>query len=160
MKEKSIRFYSPSENLEQQQSKAAAPKKPILTGYISASGKLVLPHKTVDQLGFDPQTTGFRVGMQAGKRKLKSLYLVPTQQEQEDRFELTKGAKSYTLALGVILQKGGVNYSQSKYTFTLAPFNYEGGVTGYELQLEDSAPSAAYTGKPRGRKPKQETQDA
>jgi len=160
MKEKSIRFYSPSENLEQQQSKAAAPKKPILTGYISASGKLVLPHKTVDQLGFDPQTTGFRVGTQAGKRKLKSLYLIPAQGEQEDRFELTKAAKSYTLALGVILQKGGVAYSQSKYTFKLVPFAYEGGVTGYELQLQDSAPTAANTGKPRGRKPKNQTQDA
>src|SRR4028119_1294630 len=115
MKEKSIRFYSPSENLEQQQSKAAAVKEPILTGYISASGKVVLPLKTVEQLGIDPQTTGFRVGTQAGKRKLKSLYLIPTQEEQEDRFELTQGAKSYTMALGVILQKGGVQFSQSKY---------------------------------------------
>jgi hypothetical protein len=94
MKDKSIRFFSPSENLEQQQSKAAVAKEPILTGYISASGKLVLPLKTVDRLGIDPQTTGFKVGTQAGKRKLKSLYLVPTQEGQEDRFELTKGPKA------------------------------------------------------------------
>jgi hypothetical protein len=160
MKEKSIRFFSPNENLELQKSKAAAPKEPILTGYISASGKLVLPLKTVENLGIDPQTKGFKVGMHAGKRKLKSLYFIPAQEGQEDVFSLTKGAKSYTMALGVILQKGGVNYSQTKYTFTLISFAYEGGVTGYELQLQDSAPTTANTGKRRGRKPKKETQDA
>jgi hypothetical protein len=69
MKEKSIRFFSPNENLELQKSKAAAPKEPILTGYISVSGKLVLPLKTLENLGIDPQTTGFKLGMQAGKRK-------------------------------------------------------------------------------------------
>ncbi|MDB5239630.1 MAG: hypothetical protein JWP57_255 [Spirosoma sp.] len=100
------------------------------------------------------------MGTQAGKRKLKSLYLVPAQEGQEDRFDLTKGAKSYTLALGIILQKGGVQCSQTKYTFTLVPFAYEGGVNGYELHLKDSAPIAANTDKRRGRKPKNQTQDA
>ena len=158
MKEKSIRFFTLNENIKQP--KAAAAKEPILTGYISASGKLVLPLKTVEQLGIDPETTGFKVGAQAGKRKLKSLYLIPSQDEQEDVFALTKAAKSYTIALGVILQKGGVNYSQTKYTFTLAPFSYEGGISGYELQLQDTAPTSDNTGKTRGPKPKKETQDA
>ena len=67
---------------------------------------------------------------------------------------IKKGTKSYSIALGPILQKGGLDYSLIKYSFTLKPFAYQEGVTGYELQLHDPTPKPAYTGKPRGRKAK------
>ncbi|MBC3788920.1 hypothetical protein [Spirosoma utsteinense] len=155
MKEKAIRFFTPDENTNTKLPKAAT-KSAKLTGYISGAGKLVFPAKTLDQLELEADTVQFRIGTQTGKRSLKSLYLVPTNDEQADTFSLQKAAKSYTLALGVILEKGGVDYRHTKYTFTIEPFDYEAGVVGYELRLAGASPAEkpAYTGKPRGRKPK------
>ena len=151
MKEKRIRFFSAEEN-----SKPTPPKleKPVtLTGTISAFGKLVFPIDTVEKLGIEPDSTWFKIGAQEGKRKLKSLYLVPTDDES-GAFALQKGGKSYGIPLGGILQKYGVDFKASKFDFTIKSFEYDEGVTGYELQLEDQAPKPEYTGKPRGRKPK------
>jgi len=152
MKAKSIEFFSPQDN--SQPAKKSVAKAPKLTGYISAAGKLVFPHKTVEQLGLDPQATRFKIGTQEGKRKLKSLYLIPGSASESDAFELVEGAKSYSIPLGVILQKKGVDYANTKYNFTIQPFDYEGDVTGYELEFEQPGPKTEYTGKPRGRKPK------
>ncbi|MCK8494534.1 MULTISPECIES: hypothetical protein [Spirosoma] len=152
MKAAQIRFFSPQENSTPKEKKAK--KVAPVTGYISTAGKLVFPAKSISQLDFDPETAQFRIGTQEGKRKIKSLYVIPVTDEQEGTFELEKAAKSYSISLPIILQKGGIDYSNSKYVFTVKPFDYEEGVVGYELQLEDQAPKPAYTGKPRGRKPK------
>ena len=92
--------------------------------------------------------------MDEGKRKAKSLYLVPTSGEQET-FSFEKAAKSYTLALPFILKKSGVDYAKSKYSFTIRLFEHE-GITAIALQLtpETAKSKESYTGKPRGRKPK------
>jgi hypothetical protein len=153
MKAKQIRFFSQDENSETKQSKKKTEAKPTpATGYISTAGKVVFPNKTIDQLGFDPQDSWFKVGTQEGKRKIKSLFLVPGASGQEEAFELEKAAKSYSISLPYILQKGGIDYSNSKHTFTVKPFDYDGDVQGYELKLASDTPKAAYTGKPRGRK--------
>ena len=153
MKAKQIRFFSQDENSEAKQSKKKTETKSTpATGYISTAGKVVFPNKTVDQLGFDPQDSWFKVGTQEGKRKIKSLFLVPGESGQEEAFELEKAAKSYSISLPFILQKGGIDYSGNKHTFTVKPFDYEEGVQGFELKLANDAPKAAYTGKPRGRK--------
>lgn len=130
-------------------------KKLILTGYISNVGKLVLPAKTAADLGVDFENTTFKVGMQEGKRKAKSLYLVPASDNQEDTFQVEKAAKSYTLSLPFILKKSGIDYEKSKYAFTIHFFEHE-GITALEFRLiqEDANPKVPYTGKPRGRKPK------
>jgi hypothetical protein len=152
MKAKSIKFFSPQENSEvKQRSKT---KTPTLTGYISGAGKLVFPAKTMDQLDLNPEQDRFKIGTQEGKRKIKSLFIVPTTDTESDAFALEKSAKSFNIPLSIILNKGGIDYSNTKYTFTIKPFEYDAGVTGYELQLESQAPKAEYTGKPRGRKPK------
>jgi len=153
MKATSLRFFSPKDNSESKK-KTAAPKSVTLTGYLSPAGKLVFPAKTVGQLSVDPDTTRFRIGTQDGKRKIKSLYLIPADDDSSDTFEMVKAAKSYTISMAFILQKGGIDYAKTKYTFTIKPFTYEGDVPGYELQLNDPAPKQPYTGKPRGRKPK------
>lgn len=153
MKAKQIRFFSQDENSETKQSKKKTEVKSTpATGYISTAGKVVFPNKTVDQLGFDPQDSWFKVGTQDGKRKIKSLFLVPGASGQEEAFELEKAAKSYSISLPYILQKGGIDYSNTKHTFTVKPFDYDGDVQGYELKLASDTPKAAYTGKPRGRK--------
>lgn len=107
-------------------------------------------------LGVDLNATPFKVGMDQGKRKAKSLYLVPTSSDSET-FSFEKAAKSYTLALPYILTKSGVNYTKTKYAFTIRLFEYE-GTTAFALQLAPEAAEAKvpYTGKPRGRKPKQD----
>lgn len=157
MKSIKINFFSPAENSQAKPraEKAARLMKAVLTGYISSSGKLVLPAKTVANLGVDLNATPFKIGMDQGKRKAKSLYLVPTSNDAET-FSFEKAAKSYTLALPYILTKSGVDYTNTKYGFTIRLFEYE-GTTAFELQLapEAAAAKAPYTGKPRGRKPKQ-----
>ncbi|SFF31725.1 hypothetical protein [Spirosoma endophyticum] len=156
MKALTINFFSPTENrpTKTKSPKAAKPTKVALTGYISATGKLTLPTKTVANLGINLDDTLFKVGMDQGKRKAKSLYLVPGS-DSEETFSFEKAAKSYTLALPFILTKSGVDYAKTKYAFTIRLFDYEGS-TALELKLAaEAAPAKVpYTGKPRGRKPK------
>ena len=153
MKTKQIRFFSPNENNEsKKKTKKSVSKAAPVKGYISATGKLVFPNKTISQLGFDPQTNRFQIGTQEGKRKIKSLYLIPGSDGQQETFELEKGAKSHGISLPYILQKGGIDYADTKHTFTVKAFDYQNGVTGYELKLATESAKAAYTGKPRGRK--------
>jgi hypothetical protein len=87
----------------------------VLTGYISSAGKLVLPAKTVASTGVILNTTLFKVGMDEGKRKAKSLYLVPASSGPE-AFSFEKAAKSYTLVLPFILKKSGVDFSTTNMT--------------------------------------------
>lgn len=152
MKVTALKFFSPKENSKTVEKKASKPV--VLKGYISTSGKLIFPDKIAGKLGVDLSTALFKIGTQAGKRKLSSLYLVPGTPGEPDLFKMTKAAKSYTIALGVILKTGGVDYVGTKYSFIINSFEYE-GVTAFELELvKDEAEKTAYTGKPRGRKPK------
>ena len=152
MKALPLRFFSPKENSVTKE-KSVVKSVPV-TGYISPAGKLVFPAKTIGQLAFDPDTVRFKIGTQEGKRKIKSLYLIPATDEQDDAFELTKAAKSYVIPMASILQRSSLNFADTKYTFTVKAFDYQEGVTGYELQLNDQTPKPEYTGKPRGRKRK------
>ncbi|RZM10041.1 MAG: hypothetical protein EOO88_48675 [Pedobacter sp.] len=156
MKVLAINFFSPAENspTKAKRSKPAKPVKVELTGYISSTGKITLPAKSVANLGINLDDTLFKVGMDQGKRKAKSLYLVQAS-GPEETFSFEKAAKSYTLSLPFILTKSGIDYAKAKYTFTIHLFEYE-GTTAFELQLapEAGSPKVPYTGKPRGRKPK------
>ena len=151
MKNTQIRFFDPQDNTIQKEKKEK--KSTPVTGYISPAGKLVFPAKSISQLAFDPENTKFKIGTQEGKRKIKSLFVIPVTGDQEGAFELEKAAKSYSVSMPVILQKSGIDYTKAKYVFTVKPFDYEEGTEGYELVLNDQSPKAAYTGKPRGRKP-------
>jgi hypothetical protein len=157
MKSIAIRFFASQDNTisSPKKEKAAKTKKRTLSGYISPIGKLVFPAKTVADLGIDFNNTQFKVGIPDGKRKAKSLYLVPGDDSQPDTFQFEKAAKSYTLSLPFILTKSGVDFSTNKYTFVIELFDYEGN-RAFVLQLnqDKGSPKAAYTGKPRGRKPK------
>ena len=153
MKAKQIKFYSQDDNSETvKKTRKSTTKAEPAKGYISTAGKLVLPEKTVSQLGIDTDNKRFKVGTQEGKRKIKSLYLIPTDETGAETFTLTKGAKSYSISLAYILKKGSIDYSETKYAFVVKPFDYEDGVTGYELKLTNDSPKPEYTGKPRGRK--------
>jgi len=66
MKAKQIRFFSPNENSEstKKNEKSVAKAAPV-TGYISSTGRLVFPAKSITQLGFDPTNSRFKVGILA-----------------------------------------------------------------------------------------------
>lgn len=157
MKSIDIRFFSSQENSlpKDKKAKNPKPKKVVLNGYISGAGKLVFPAKIVAELGIDIENALFKVGMQDGKRKAKSLYVVPAGNDEADTFQFEKAAKSYTLSLPVILKKSGVDFKETKYVFSIDLFDYK-ETTALALQLSqlETAPKKPYTGKPRGRKKK------
>ncbi|SKB87604.1 hypothetical protein [Dyadobacter psychrophilus] len=97
MKIKSIKFFAPEENVQVQ--KSARKAKPLPTGYISATGKLVFPSVTLEELGINAASTQFKIGTDMGKRKIKSLYLVPSGSvEQAFSFERS-GRGGYVIPL-------------------------------------------------------------
>jgi len=153
-----IRFFTQADNQpETKQEKAKTATKLIpLTGYVSATGKLVLPNKTLQAINESGTLQAMKVGSPIGKRKLTVLYLVPTNEQDTEGFPVVAAARGATIDLGQILHNGRIKYKAEKYNFTLTPFTYEAGVTGYELELttQSSKPKAPYMGKPRGRKPK------
>ena len=127
-----------------------------LTGYVSPTGKLVLPTKTVQAMGDLSGVQAMKVGSPAEKRKLTVLYLVPTDEPDAEGFAVTTTPRGLTIELAHILASGRVDYKTDKHSFTLTPFAYQEGVKGYELALtaKKAQPKAPYMGKPRGRKPK------
>ena len=109
MKPVTIRFFSPEDN--QPLGQQGATKKTAqagLTGSISPTGRLIFSPITIDQLGVDPTSVRFKIGTDKAKRKIKTLYLIPTTEDHSDTFKLVKKTNSYSIALAVILQKGGV----------------------------------------------------
>lgn len=152
MKTPQIKFYSPEDNTEPV-SKTAVKAKAKPSGHISDNGTLVFPKATLEEIGVEPETALFKVGTAEGKRKIKSLYLIPTE-EQEGAFAFSKVGRGSGIPLAVILKRGGIDYEAAKHIFTVSIFNYSEGVVGYELAIGAEAPKEPYTGKPRGRKPK------
>ncbi|WP_188939336.1 hypothetical protein, partial [Dyadobacter endophyticus] len=146
------KFFSLEDNIEPV-SKAAGKAKPKPSGYISEIGTLVFPKATLEEIGVEPATALFKVGTAEGKRKIKSLYLIPTD-DQDGAFAFAKVGRGSGIPLSVILKKGGINYEAAKHIFTITIFNYSEGSVGYELAIGEEAPKEPYTGKPRGRKPK------
>ncbi|GGH42604.1 hypothetical protein GCM10007423_39340 [Dyadobacter endophyticus] len=158
MKTPQIKFFSPEDNTEPV-SKAAGKAKPKPSGYISDNGTLVFPKATLEEIGVEPETALFKVGTAEGKRKIKSLYLISTE-EQEGAFAFARIGRGSGIALSVILKRGGIDYEAAKHVFTVTIFNYTEGVVGYELAIEIEAPKELYTGKPRGRKRKVTEEEA
>lgn len=151
MKLKAIKFFSPEENVPEV--KAAAKAAPIPTGYISNSGKFVFPAATLRDLGIDPEAANFKIGTQEGKRKIKSVYLVPAA-KSDQTFSLEKSGRGHVIPLAVILKKCGVDFESQKLVFKISTFDFDQSTKGFELIIEVEAPKPEYTGKPRGRKAK------
>lgn len=153
-----IRFFTQADNKSVSTTAKVKKVKDLapLTGYVSNTGKLVLPTKTVQAISDLASVQAMKVGSPAGKRKLTVLYLIPTDEQNAEGFPVVATPRGVTIELAHILTGGRINYKAEKYTFTLKPFTDQEGATGYELQL--TTPGAEikvpYTGKPRGRKPK------
>lgn len=138
MKVKAIKFFSPADNAAPE-SKTKSKSKPAPTGHVSSSGKLVFPKSTLEEIGAEPETSRFMIGTDEGKRKLKSLYLIPTD-HTDGSFAFEKSGRGHVISLALILQKGGIDYEKEKYEFTVNLFNYEEGVTAFELAFKVAEP--------------------
>lgn len=150
MKLKAIKFFSPEENVSK--TKATEKAAPLPTGYISNSGKLVFPAAVLRDLGIDPESANFKIGTQEGKRKIKSVYLVPST-SSDQTFSFEKSGRGNVIPLAIILKKGNVNFESEKLIFKISTFDFDQATKGFELAIETEAPKPEYTGKPRGRKP-------
>jgi hypothetical protein len=149
MKIKAIKFFSPEENVSK--AKAAEKAPPLPTGYISNSGKLVFPATALSDLGIDPETTHFKIGTQEGKRKIKSIYLIPAASSNQT-FSFERSGRGHVIPLAVILRKGGINFDGEKLIFKISTFDFDQTIKGYELAIAADVPKSEYLGKPRGRK--------
>jgi hypothetical protein len=114
---------------------------------------LVFPATTLRELAIDPDTAHFKIGVQEGKRRIKSLYLVPSQ-SNDQTFSFEKSGRGHVISLSIILKKGGINFDNEKLVFKVLTFDFDASTKGYALAIETEAPKAEYTDKPRGRKPK------
>lgn len=151
MKLKAIKFFSPQENVPK--TKATEKAAPLPIGYIANSGKLVIPATALRDLGIDPESTYFKIGTQEGKRKIKSIYLVPSS-SSDQTFSFEKSGRGHVIPLAIILRKGGVDFENQKLVFKISTFEFDQTTKGFELVIESEAPKPEYTGKPRGRKAK------
>jgi hypothetical protein len=150
MKLKAIKFFSPEENVPK--TKTTEKAAPLPTGYISNSGKLVFPAAALRDLGTDPESANFKIGTQEGKRKIKSIYLVPAA-NSDQTFSFEKSGRGHVIPLAIILKKGGIDFESQKLIFKISTFDFDLATKGYELVIEAEAPKPEYTGKPRGRRP-------
>ena len=151
MKLKAIKFFSPEENIPK--TKEVEKAAPLPTGYISNSGRLVFPASALRDLEIDPEATHFKIGTQEGKRKIKSVYLVPAA-GSDQTFSFEKSGRGHVIPLAIILKKGNVNFESEKLIFKISTFDFDQTTKGFELAIETEAPKPEYTGKPRGRKPR------
>ncbi len=121
-----IRFFTQADNQAAAKTAKAdkTAKSAPLTGYVSPTGKLVLPTKTVQAINDLASVQAMKVGSQASKRKLTVLYLVPSDEQDAEGFAITTTPRGLTIELAYILASGRVDYKTNKYSFTLTPFTY------------------------------------
>lgn len=149
MKLEDLRFFSPEEN------KPVKKKEEVVqqpSGYISATGKVIIPQKSANEVGLNPEGKAFRVGVPDNKRKLKSLYILPASADEEGVFEMKESGRNYFIPLGVILENSGLDFQNNKYSFDINTLKFDNNVNGYELKLNAPTPKT----KRAGRKPKVE----
>lgn len=145
-----IRFFSPQENKSERKAKAKEETGAPATGYISATGKVIIPQKAAEEVGLNTEHTTYMVGTEQNKRKLKSLYVIPASGHTEGAFEMVSSGRNNFISLGVILEKSGLDYQNNKYTFEVSPFVFGDDIKGIELKLNKPTLKA----KRAGRKPK------
>ena len=156
MKAKRIRFFTAQDN-QKARKKSAKPRKAkkqlTLSGSISAKGVVVFPVKTASALELGASPMRFKVGVEEGKRKISSLYLVQTD-AQADGFDLVKAGRSFGIDLGGVLTNNRLDFKGARHAFVVNEFSQD-GMSGYELQLKEGEPkvkaAVSATGKKRGR---------
>ena len=63
-----IRFFSPQENKAERKTRTKEDTDTPITGYISATGKVIIPQKAAEEVGLNAEHTTYMVGTQQNKR--------------------------------------------------------------------------------------------
>ncbi|MFD1142040.1 hypothetical protein ACFQ4C_13010 [Larkinella insperata] len=138
VKANKIRFFSPQEN--EGQAPKAAPKKSTFITTVTKTGRLTFPQKLMEGLEIDPSKPYYKVGTVNRRKGVKALYLVPTQEGDPEAFELSKTGRGYSIQLKGILQKIGLDFQNQEYSFTVEPYEFGEGVSGFELVSDQATP--------------------
>lgn len=134
-----IRFFSPQDNQEETAAKAT-PKETSFTTTITKTGRLAFPQKLMEGLSIDPSKPYFKVGSVNRRKGLKALYLFPTEQGDSEAFELAKTGRGYSLPLKGVLSKIGLDFQSQEYSFSIKPYEFGDGISGFELVSEQATP--------------------
>lgn len=141
MKIKAIKFFTPEENISK--AKPVEKSMHVPTGHISGLGKLVFPAVTLRELKIEPDATHFKIGVQEGKKKIKSIYLLPSERTDQT-FSFEKSGRGHVISLGTILKNGGINFDSGKLIFKVLPFDFDTSIKGYELAIETDTRQSRY----------------
>lgn len=138
IKPNKIRFFSPDDN--QEEAPKVTPKQTTFTTTVTKTGRLAFPQKLVEGLSIDPSKPYYKVGTVNRRKGVKALYLLPTQQDDPEAFELAKTGRGYSIPLKGVLQKIGLDFQNQEYSFTIQPYEFGKGVSGFELVSEQATP--------------------
>ena len=138
VKPNKIRFFSPVDNADE--APLEAPKATTFTTMVTKTGRLAFPQKLMEGLRIDPSKPYYKVGTVNRRKGVKVLYLMPTEAADTEAFELSKTGRGYSILLKGVLQKMGLNFQDHEYTFTITPYEYGDGVTGFELVSDQQTP--------------------
>jgi bifunctional DNA-binding transcriptional regulator/antitoxin component of YhaV-PrlF toxin-antitoxin module len=133
-----IRFFSPVDNADE--APLEAPKETTFTTTVTKTGRLAFPQKLMEGLRIDPSKPHYKVGTVNRRKGVKALYLMPTEEGDAEAFELSKTGRGYSIPLKGVLQKIGLNFQDHEYTFTVTPYDYGDGVSGFELVSDQQTP--------------------
>ena len=132
VKPEKIRFFSPQKS-EEKVPEETAPKQTTFSTTVTKTGRLAFPQKLMEGLGIDPSKPNFKVGTTNRRKGVKALYLIPTGENDSESFSLTKTGRGYSIPLKGVFQQMGLDFADQEFVFTIKPFDYAEGVTGFEL---------------------------
>ncbi|MGV3560055.1 hypothetical protein [Larkinella arboricola] len=133
-----IRFFSPEDNSDE--APKVAQKEATFSTSVTKTGRLAFPQKLMEGLNIDPTKPYYKVGTVNRRKGVKALYLMPTQQDDSEAFELAKTGRGYSIPLKGVLQKIGLNFQDQEYTFTIRPYDFGDNISGFELVSDQQTP--------------------
>ena len=138
VKPNKIRFFSPEDNTDE--APKVTPKETLFSTSVTKTGRLAFPQKLMEGLSIDPSKPHYKVGTVNRRKGVKALYLIPTEAGDTEAFELSKTGRGYSIPLKGVLQKIGLNFQDHEYTFTIKPYDYGDGISGFELVSDQQTP--------------------
>ncbi|GAB3248939.1 hypothetical protein GCM10027347_05680 [Larkinella harenae] len=138
VKPNKIRFFSPADNTDE--APKVTPKETTFTTAVTKTGRLAFPQKLMEGLNIDPTKPFYKVGTVNRRKGVKALYLMPTEQGDNEAFELAKTGRGYSIPLKGVFQKIGLNFQDQEYTFTIKPYDFGDDISGFELVSDQQTP--------------------
>lgn len=91
---------------------------------IHMSGKLGFNSEAADLMKLD-SVRGFKIAIDGEITDFKFIFLLPSKEEDENTVKLLKAGEYYSLSLGSVFSKLGINYTDYKVIFDIALDKYQ-----------------------------------